>query len=234
MKQFYCSLVLLVALTSLSNDALAQITTMPASGATIRNARFIPSGIIGHLNTPLEMEVKGTPYFSEDFAKSKLFLTTGNFEDVPMRYNIYNDQMEFIERDSVFVIEPDPIVSKVMIGETTFVLDYLEIDSKPVLCYFQLQHSGAAALLTKMVVIFREAEVGKAMQGNLPPTYSRINDIHFLKIGSDPLIKITNIKKLIEALPKHKPEMEAFAKKEKIQAGKVKELTKFLAYYNSL
>ncbi len=148
-----------------------------------------------------------------------------------MRYNIFYDQMEFKDKDSVYAIGPDMSIKKVVIGSETFVVDNLEFKGKTVPLSLD---SGRVSLVAKMLVIYKELRQGKPMQGDIPPRFERMPDTYYIKIGHGPLAKVSTVKKLIEMLPDRKQEMEKFTQNEKTRANKPDELTKFIRYYNSL
>ena len=179
--------------------------------------------------------IDGTPYFNEYYLKGMVYSYRGSYADLLMRYNIFLDRVEFRNKDSVvYTIIPDKVIKKVVIDNNTLVVDTYELKGDLVSTFFMRQDSGKLILLTKMMVSFREREMGKPIVGDVPAKYTRMPDVHYIKSGDGPLVKIQNIKKLIEGLPDHQKEMEEFAKKEKTSSNKAKELTSFIKYYNSL
>jgi hypothetical protein len=181
-----------------------------------------------------EYPIEGTPYSNDAYIKGRIYHHYG-LQSTEMRYNIYDDRIEYKGKDSVLmIIGPDKLVRKVEIGDQTLVVDLLEVKGKQVLTYFVRLDSGKMTMLTKLTVSLKPPQFGKPIEGDIPAKYARMPDTHFYKIDNGPLVKIGNIKNLLEELPDHKNEMEAFVKKEKISANKPKELAQFSKYYNSL
>ena len=177
--------------------------------------------------TPEEQEVIGSPYLVDDFSEGTLFLRTGDNYNLQMRYNIYDDRIEYKERDSVFSIEPDPAIEKAVVGPQTLVVDTCEVKGRKLLAYFSLLDSGKLRLFAKMSIVFWDSEV-KALEGAKPAKYERVKDEYYYKVGNGrPLTKINRISNLINELPDHRQEMEEYVKKEKISSNKSGELTKF-------
>lgn len=188
-------------------------------------------------NNPMENEtpVKGTPYMSEQYAKAKFQTSFGEFTDVLARYNIYYDQIEFKEGDSVFAIRPDQVIQRVEIDNKTFVVDSYEFRGDIIPGYFQLVEAGKLKLLTKMVITLRERQEPKPLQTEgSPARFDRMPDVYYYRIGDMPTIKLKSIQKMIDTLPDHKKEMEQFVKKEKLSAKDQDELARLVRYYNSL
>lgn len=192
---------------------------------------------IGYGTTvPSEREyvIEGTPFSNEEFIKGKIYHHYG-VQSVAMKYNIYDDRIEFLGKDtSLMMVGPDKLIQKVEMGDQILVVDLFEVKGKQALTYFIRQDSGRMTVLTKLTVSLKPPQFGKPIEGDIPAKYVRMPDTHFYKIDNGPLVKIVNIKKLIEELPDHKEEMGAFVKKEKISANKPRELAEFSRYYNSL
>ncbi len=181
-----------------------------------------------------EYPIEGTPYSDDEFVKGIIYHHHGS-QSAEMRYNIYDDRIEYKGKDTVImVVGPDKLIKKIVIGDQTLVVELYEEKGKKALTYFIRQDSGKMSMLTKKTISLKPPQFGKPIEGDIPAKYVRMPDTHFYKIDNGPLVKILNTKKLIEELPDHKAEMEAFVKKEKISANKPKELAQFSKYYNSL
>jgi len=189
---------------------------------------------INQLISPVEYSIEGSPYFDDAYSKGSVHSSGVNFSDKEMRYNVFYDRMEYKERGTVYAIDPDLTIKKIVLDTLTFVVDNYEVKGKMVPSYFLRLDSGSVTLMTKIRIIFKDRQQGKPIEGNIPATYQRQPDFHYFKLGDGPLMKVRSIKKLIDGLPDRKQEMEKFARSEKISANKPEELTKFIQYYNSL
>lgn len=210
----------------------AQFSKNPASGATTGSVQYIYN--LNELTSPPEYPIEGSPYFNETYLRSNVYSSKGNFTNVEMRYNMLHDRMEFKERDLLYGIDPNLAIEKIVMGTNTFVVDNYEFKGKTIPTFLLRLDSGKITLVTKMMMVFKERQQGKAITGNVPAKYQRMADDHYYKLDQGPLIKIRSIKKLIEALPDHKEEMEEFNHDQKTSAGNQVELTRFIRHYNSL
>ncbi len=182
----------------------------------------------------LSNPVEGSPYANDEFVKGSIYHSRGVHRNIDMRLNVYANQIEYKVNDSIWVVDASKLIQKVVMGDHTLVVNLGEEKGKQGLRYYYRLDSGKVTLLEKKNARYQEAQYGKAIEGNVPAKYFGMASEYFIKIGEEPLIKIQSMKKLIEDLPDHKPEMEQFAKKEKISTNKPKELIKFIHYYNSL
>ena len=128
---------MLALLVANAISSSAQIFLTAPNGATIRQVRYVPSGRFNTLNAPTEVEIQGSPDLDDSYFKGSMFLTLGIFTDLEMRYNIYFDQIEFKNQDSVLALGPDEIVNKIVIGKQTFVVDNFEHKGKIFPTYFE-------------------------------------------------------------------------------------------------
>lgn len=178
--------------------------------------------------------IEGTPYLTETFANGEIYLDKGKHV-VPIRYNMYNDVIEYNQNNQTYVLDPNDNIKKVQFNDYIFIVEKYESKGKAKHGYFTLLDSGKVTLLSKKTVIFKERQDVRALEsGPTPAKYIRGSDAFFYKIGEGELIKVDNIKKMIANLPERQAELSQFAKQEKISAKKEEDLRKLVQYYNSL
>jgi hypothetical protein len=154
---------------------------------------------------------------------------------VPIRYNAFQDLIEYQQSGRAMALDPNPAVLKVTLGNSLFVPQKYESDGKSRFGYFEVLDSGKVTLFSKKRITFLPAKEGGALDGSdQPAEYKRAADVFFYKIGDGPLQEIDNIKSFIASLPDKQEELTRFAKKEKISHRKEKEIIRFVEYYNSL
>src|SRR5436190_353380 len=61
--------------------------------------------------------VEGTAYLNENFEAGDVQTGQGNFKTVPMRYDIFHDQIEFKQNDNVYILDPDPNIVKITLSD---------------------------------------------------------------------------------------------------------------------
>jgi hypothetical protein len=227
-------LILFTLLFANAISSSAQVFLTAPNGAVIREVRYVPSGRLNTLNSSTEVEIVGSPYLSDSYAQGSMFLTLGNFIGLEMRYNIYFDQVEFKNQDSVLALGPDDIIKKIVIGKQTFVVDKFEHKGKVFPTYYERLDSGKVSVMAKWLVLYKEMQRAKPMQGDVPPKYERLPTNYFVKIGQELPIKVKNVKQMIEALPSNREQVEKFAEEKKIRGGDRKDLVAIVDYYNSL
>ena len=129
---------------------------------------------------PAQEKVVGTPYLSEDFVIGDVYDNKGKYAGVPMRYNIYEDQIEFKQNGQLYILDPQPKIKKVDLDHRTFVVSQYEYRGKTRPGYFFLLDSGKVILMSKKVVTYREQQPPKALEsGPTPAKFSKSQDVFF-------------------------------------------------------
>ena len=182
-----------------------------------------------------EKETIGSPYLNETFVPGDAYTFSTKFTDVPMRYNIHNDHIEFKQNSQTYILDPEPRVNKVTFDNKTFVVLKYEYKGKGKFGYLQLLDSGKVMLLAKKMVLYREEQAPKALESSSTPAqFTNIPDLYFYKIENGDVMRIENLKQMTESFPNQKDALSQFIKKEKISVKKEADLIKLIKYYNSL
>lgn len=180
-------------------------------------------------------EFEGSPFMNEQFVTGQVFTTGKKFTAVPLRYNIFNDQMEFKQNDLTYALYPGDRILKVILGDETYSVEKYEIRGKTDYGYMTRLDSGKLTVLAKKVVRFTDKQEAKALESsNTPAKFTRAADIYYYKIGTGEIMKAGTLKNLIESLPDHQEEVTSYAKKEKLSTKNAEDLKKLAVYYNGL
>ena len=190
----------------------------------------------GDWEKPLnESEIDGSPYLNDEFIVGSVFtVTKQQFADIPLRYNIYNDQIEFKSGDKIQALAAPEIVERVKFGEYQIVYIPFSNLKKIRKGFFIVLEEGNASLYAKLEVEYRKSTEPGAYKEAEPAKFIKKNDQYYIKFGMEQAKKVGNKKELIEGFPNNKDKIEAFIKKNKIKTSKPETLKKLVQYYNSL
>jgi len=179
-------------------------------------------------------EIQGSPYHNEEFKVGEVYFD-GKFKvtDLPLRYNLYNDEIEYKDNNTTMAIAKPAKIDKVIIGKDIFI--YIKKSGQyKVSGFVRVWNVEFPTILTKMGVEFFEKEPPQAIVESNPARFERKHDAHYLMKSPDEIEKIKSVKKLIQSLGNHEKELADFAKKEKISARKPEELAQLLDHYQGL
>jgi hypothetical protein len=199
------------------------------ASATIHSvaSRTIPTGTAAP-------EIEGSPFLDDNFVQGEVYVGSKRTA-VPVRYNIFQDWVEYQQAGQTMVLEPSKTIEKVRIGDKTLVCEKFEFNGKSKYGYLTLVDTGKVTLLSKKVVKYIPVQKQQALDGSdKPAKYDRGPDVYFYRIDEGPLQEIGNLKSLISSFPDKQEELRQYAKKEKISVKKEGELIQLMRYYSTL
>ncbi len=179
-------------------------------------------------------DVEGTPYLNEEFTDGSIYYD-GKYRipSIPLRVNLYNDQMEYKDKNSILAIAKPERIDKIIIDGQTFI--FLDKKNKSqVSGYVRKWNEDFPSVITKMQIKFMPKEEPRPFEEAQPDRFVRQNDKHYLLYADGEIAEIKSVKKLIKLLGDHQSELTGFAKNEKISNNDAAELGKLLDYYHSL
>jgi hypothetical protein len=185
-------------------------------------------------NAP-EEKIEGTPYLATEFVEGDVQSNKGRYSGIPLRYNMYEDQMEFEYNGTIYVLDPAPAIAKVSFANYDFIVGEFDAKGKMKNGFFELLDSGKVTLVARKNVIYKPREEPTAMQYEVKlARYDRLNDVLYYRMATGPFVKAANLKKIIANLPDKKEELTAFVKKEKLSNTDENDIRMLFRYYNSL
>lgn len=187
-------------------------------------------------NELTEKDINGSPYLNDEFIKGSIYtVSKTQYADVPLRYNIYNDEIEFQTSDNkILALSTPEIVEKVVFGKYTMEYIPFEAGNKVKRGFFKLLLEGKVSLYARPEIHFEGPKPPAAYQEAQPAKFHPKDDRYYIRTGQEVAQSVGNKKELIGLFPDHKNEIEAFIKKNKINIKKPEELKSLVEYYNSL
>jgi hypothetical protein len=187
-------------------------------------------------NTLTENDIQGSPYLNDEFIQGTIFTTSKTqIINVPLRYNIYNDQLEFkTPNNEIQAMAAPEIIEKVDFGDFTMVyVPYTNV-KKIRRGFFKVLQEGNASLYSRSELTFKQATEPAAYKDPEPAKFVNNADSYYIRIGMEQARKVGSKKELITIFPDHLDEITAFIKKNKIKTNNPEKLKKLVNYYNSL
>jgi len=191
----------------------------------------------GDLKTVLEEnDIKGTPYLSSEFVTGSIYTKTKQkYIDIPLRYNAYNDEMEFKSADGkIQALGTPDIIEAVEYDDNIMVYIPYTNNKKIKNGFFKVLVGGEVSLFSKPEIIFKQAGEPNAYDNAKPAEFVRRPDTYYIKVGTEQAKKVGSKKDLLEILPEYKKEVSTFIKKNKVKPSEADKLIELIKYYNSL
>ena len=178
-------------------------------------------------------DIEGTPFLVKDYTNGTIYtIQKQKFVDVPLRYNMYNDRIEFQTADgnAAEIAVPDD-VEKIEFGTYEFWYVKLSGGKKG---FLQVLEKGEACLYAQHKALFRDKKAPAAYQDAEPARFEQLPTVYFIGIMGEEAKPAGSKKELVQIFPDHQAEIETFISKNKIKSNKPESLTELVKYYNSL
>jgi hypothetical protein len=222
------TLLLLTGLTSLLS---AQSSTHPL------NEFFDSFRSKQYENAPGEKaDYTGSPYENNDFVEGEIYtIRQEHFDSIPLRYNIYQDKMEFRKpTGEIFNIDPPEFADTVVIKGSKYIYYPFRTGGRTSKGFFKMITNGQPVLLGKLNVTFRAGELPGGYKDAVPASFVRMDDDYYLAEIPGDAVKIDGKKGILELLSGHAKELEQFMKQNRTRTGKEDDLKKLMEFYYSL
>jgi hypothetical protein len=178
-------------------------------------------------------EIRGNPYYREDFNECLVYCTDGKVCRGQLRYDIYADDMQFNKEDKLFAIEKEKVDS-IIFSDEKFVCREAILGNTIGKSYFILLQDGRFQLLLKKNMQFLPKEPARPYVQPQPDRFESLDDSYFIRFADKPAVSIYNQNSLDKAFPQIAGKEDSFIKSAKIKFSKKSDLIKLTRFLNSL
>jgi len=180
-------------------------------------------------------DLDGSPYLDNEYKiGSVISVDDVVFKDIPLRYNCFDDVLEFMKDKVAYDLKPKDKIKRAEIGNQVFVYKDYEADRGIDKSFFEVLTEGKANLYARFTIKFYEAEELKGFAEAKPARFDDLSETYYVSVNNSPAKKISNSKKLLEILSDKQKDVDSFISKQKLSVKKPEDLKKIIAYYNSL
>ena len=193
--------------------------------------------ITGNNNRTVTQEnIDGSPYLNDEFISGSVYTVQKiQYNEIPLRYNIYNNNIEFkTASDEIQELTNPEIIEKVVMGDIQMVYSPYLMANKNNNGFFIVLEEGKVSLLAKPEIQFVPATQPAGYKDAEPPKFIKKSDEYYLRIGTGQAILISNKKDMIATFPDNQDKIENFVSKNKTKTNKPESLKELVKYYNSL
>lgn len=203
------------------------------NGQSLTN-QFITRMTYGR-NNLTSAEIQGSPYLNKEYQVGTV-QTDGDiiYSDIPLRYNCFEDVLEFTKNKVSYDLIPKTIVKRAEFGGQVFSCKDYESKGGTEKSYFEILVEGKASLLVHYSIKFFEKEPLKGYAEPKPARFDDFEKNYYISINNSPAKKISNNKKWIEILADKQKDVDSYISKQKLSVKKAEDMKKIIGYYNSL
>lgn len=181
-------------------------------------------------------DVEGSPYIPTDFIAGTVIRNDSvYFEKVPLRYNAYDDQIEFNYKNqtNLFIAHPEDYKAFNFDGKTYVYRDFSDTQAHEKGFFVMLEY-GSMQLLKRTLVTYNKAVPPGAYSDPKPAEFKPKSPVYFLSLSPNTAVRIKNEKTILELAADKKNKLSSFIKKNKLKARNEDDLKKIVAYFNQL
>lgn len=219
-------IVLISMLFAFAVSSYAQIIHADHGLEDFYRMKFVKEG---YSNTKYD-DIQGSPFLNKEFIKGELLMSDSTkYIGIPLRYNIYTDEIEYQGPDeSEFALGDKTMAIKISFDNHEFKY----ISSSEVKSYLEFVVLGKATLLKKYKVRYVEAEKAKAYEKSMPARFERGTENYYIEFQDGKISYVPNNKNIASLFPDKKEEIEKYVKAEKLKLKKEDDLIKLINFYN--
>ena len=175
--------------------------------------------------------VQGSPYLNETFIDGELKLNTGKTFKVPVRYDIFADQLEYKNPDNVIFLVQNPAAIQLVIVDSLMFNYFQPGEFRDIQGFIQILVIGNYSLYKKYQILLKNPDAaGPGLHANaamfLPQDskyYIMDPDANFIEIESKKDLIVTG---------RDKDELEKFIKDNKIKIRNEEHLIRYVEFLN--
>lgn len=191
---------------------------------------FNGNGSLGFA-APTKGDTQGSMYIFPEFTPVKV---GGEMQIFTVRYNAFNDRMEFKDQENVYEYYPnvnDQVFLLMGINKKYHYLNYKNKDGKFANGYLVEVYKGKGnSLFKKESVKFTPGQVSKTgMDRTYPDKYSKADDVYFIQFGEGEIIEVpTSRKEFLKIFGENEKMVSDLIKKEGYSFKDHKDIIKIL------
>lgn len=175
-------------------------------------------------------QIEGSPYYSDEFIQSEVLLKDGSLVSVPIRYDLFQDEIEF-RRENITLWLSKRNIASIKMGVETLLVDSPSNEAgEP--GYFFVQDTGEYSLFIKRNARFIPAVPARGYTEAIPDRFERENDLFFIKKHGSPVQEIQS-KKALQRILADNPQALDFVKKNRIGINKSEGLQALVSFLNN-
>ncbi|MFY9151467.1 MAG: hypothetical protein WAO52_05600 [Prolixibacteraceae bacterium] len=146
-----------------------------------------------------ENEIAGSPYLNKEFISGNILkINNSEIKDIPLRYNIYTNNFEFLKDSVVLNIVAPSEIAKITLNNQSFAYSRYITPKNIRYSYFQVISGGNYQLLKMYRVVFENAD-GKIF-GSDSSRFVQAAPLYYLRYNNGLAHLIDSKKKLIKIL----------------------------------
>lgn len=176
----------------------------------------------------------GSPYLDTAFVAGEILMRNGSvFNAIPLRYNIYNDVIEFRKDGIAIELGRDFGYKSFNMDGRKFLLAMYSYGSYEAPGHLEILCEGNYTLLKRYRIDFQQTAPAGAYKESEPASFISLKPDYFVKVLDNNAINFNNEKGLMNVCMCNKDELKAFIKANRINFKKEESLIRLFEFLNN-
>jgi hypothetical protein len=171
-------------------------------------------------------------YLTSAFIVGEVVMANGAIiGDMPMRYNLYTQQMQYIDGDDTLAIGNPQEIEYLLVGDKIFVYVAYKCNSEIKTGYFELLEDGECRLLKRWFARYQVKDQSSQSSDECDVFYRDCNC--FLQFGDRPAEVVSSKKKtFVGSFGNQGEKINRMMRLERLKTNREDDLRKIVAFYN--
>ena len=185
-------------------------------------------------NTLNYADIKGSPYYSDDFNLSDIYFKNGKIiKQVSVRLNLYRKTLEFQRDGEILEMIHMEDLDHVKINEEHFIF-INDIDISKDAGFYKIEVDGKYQLLQLLQVTYFDATEAKSFyEDDIPAEFKKQKGKYYLGTEKNTPLAFGNKKDFQDSFAQSHISLVEYAKKNKLNPKKYDDLVKMVNYLNA-
>lgn len=232
-------LLLIAGLLISVNVVLSQkpnLSTPVDVGAMTNNMENLLRAL--NYNTNIERtadDIEGSAYLREEFLDGRVTLENVEYNHIPLRYNVYNDLVEFKSNNGeVYNINNPDVVEEIVIGDKRYRYLTCVLQKEEVKLFAELLCDGTVKLYKHHRMRIQPARAGGTHTKPQPPRFVNVAPLYVVENPGVGVRVLNNKKELFAVFGDKSAQIKKFMKDRSLSVKQEADLVKIIEFVSSI
>lgn len=189
------------------------------------------------LNNTLELkedDVEGSAYLNDEFINGTVSLNTGmKYTNIPLRYNVYNDLIEFRSTNGkVYNINNPEAIKELLIGDSKFIYNDCKLHKKNERLFVEVISESGTSLLKRHRMKLNPPQKAETHKPAKPYMLVSMPSEYLIRKSDGTAYLFKSKKELLMLLSDKSEKIDELIKQQKLSVNNEKDLATIVKYYN--
>ena len=175
----------------------------------------------------------GTPYLFDTFTAANIILKEGQgYENIPMNYNIYSDDFEYMVDSVSYTLGNNDIVSHISVNDRHFYYMTYTYNSTQIKGYLELIADGDYRFFEKHRVIYTKPQPTTGYKEAQPARFSSRSPDYFIEFRNGNIVYFNKLNDIADLVAEEGDRIKDYIKANRLKARKEEDIIELADFIN--